>query len=58
MDSTDHMVKNTQSKFVTPKYWLAAALHFFSFFVVSAYSIYEECCDGKLNAEWKLEKRK
>jgi hypothetical protein len=57
LDSVDHMVKNCQMGFVTPKYWLAAAVHFFSFIVVTAFSIYEECCDGELNADWKLNKK-
>jgi hypothetical protein len=51
------MVKNCQMGFITPKYWLAAVVHFFSFIVVTAFSIYKECCDGELNADWKLDKK-
>lgn len=54
IDSADHMIKNTKIRYVTWKYWHAPYLHALSLGVIACYDMYIECCEGGLDAEWKV----
>ena len=58
IDITDHMIKNSQMKFTSWRYWHSPYLHALSIGVLAAYDMYNECCDGDLVSDWKIEKRK
>jgi len=56
VDSADHMIKNAQIKFTSWRYWHAPYLHALSMGVLAAYDMYNECCDGHLDSDWKIDK--
>jgi len=55
MDVANHMIKNTANKYITWKYWHVPYLHLQSMGIVAAYDMYKECCDGLLDATWKVD---
>ena len=57
VDNIDHMISNAGIKFISWKYWHAAALHFLSMAVTSAYDMYIECCEGNLDPSWFVEEK-
>ena len=57
IDIADHLLKNAAIFYRTWKYWHAPKTHSISIAIVIAYSLYEECCDGELDGEWKIDKR-
>ena len=54
VDAADHMIKNAGIKYISNKYWHAPYLHILSLAVVASYDMYQECCDGELNEDWKI----
>ena len=57
IDVADHLLKNAAIYYRTWKYWHASMNHCFALVIVLAYGIYEECCEGDVNEEWKIEKK-
>lgn len=57
VDNIDHMISNSGIRFISWKYWHAACLHFLSMAVTSAYDMYIECCEGKLDRSWFVEEK-
>ena len=55
IDSIDHLIKNCRLKYRCWKYWHSPMLHITSLAIVVAYDIYLEVCEGKLDAEWKVQ---
>ena len=51
----DHMIQNTNIKFISWKWWCMAYLHALSLGVLAAYDMYNEYCDGDLSSKWKTE---
>jgi hypothetical protein len=51
IDNVDHMIKN-----VSWKYWHAAYWHGHAMGVIAAFDMYNQACDGLLDAEWALSK--
>ena len=56
IDNVDKMIKFSNMKLCSWKYWHAAMLHAKKMVGVIAYDMYLECCEGKLNSLWKVEK--
>ena len=54
VDAADHMIKNAGIRFISRKYWHAPYLHILSLAVVASYDMYQECCDGELNEDWRI----
>jgi hypothetical protein len=52
------MIKNTSNRYVTWKYWHAPYLHAKSMGIIAAYDMYNECCDGLLDASWAIPKKR
>jgi hypothetical protein len=52
------MIKNTSIRYITWKYWHAPYLHAKSMGIIVAYDMYNECCDGLLDASWAIPKKK
>jgi hypothetical protein len=52
------MKKNTSNWYIRWKYWHAPYLHAKSMGIISAYDMYNECCDGLLDALWAIPKKK
>ena len=50
------IIQNAEIFYRSWKYWHSPVLHGKALAVVVAYDMYLECCKGKLNAEWKIEK--
>ena len=57
-DNADHMIKNAGNKFISWKYWHAPYLHAQSIGIIAAYDMYIECCEGGLDATWKVDAKK
>jgi hypothetical protein len=56
MDIADHMIKNTNNiQFISWKWWHMPYLHELSLGVLAVYDMYNECCDGGLEKDWKIE---
>ena len=55
IDSIDHLIKNCNIKYHSWKYWHSPMLHGMGLAIVTAYDIYLEVCEGKLDQEWKVE---
>ena len=53
IDSIDHLIKNCRIKYRSWKYWHSPMLHGMSLAIVTAYDIYLEVAEGKLNPDWK-----
>jgi hypothetical protein len=51
------MIKNTANKYITRKYWHVPYLYVQSMSIVAAYDMYKECCDGLLDATWKVDEK-
>ena len=58
IDNLDHMIKNACNRYITWKYWHAPYLHAKSMGIIAAYDMYNECCDGLLDASWAIPKKK
>jgi hypothetical protein len=56
IDCIDHLIQNARIFYWSWKYWHSPVLHGKALAVVVPYDMYLECCEGKLNAEWKIEK--
>ena len=52
IDSIDHLIKNCKLHYRTWKYWHAPVNHAKALATVTAYDIYLELCEGKLNSDW------
>ena len=57
IDVVDHLLKNAAIYFRTWKYWHSPMNHGLALCIVLAFSIYEECCEGNIEAEWKVESK-
>ena len=55
IDVADHLLKNAKIYFRTWKYWHAPMNHAFALCIVIVYGIYQECCEGMIEEEWKIE---
>lgn len=58
VDNLDHMIKNCGNRYISWKYWHAPYLHAQSMGIIAAYDMYQECCDGDLDASWAIPIRK
>jgi hypothetical protein len=56
VDTADHYISNCNIYQRSYKYWHAAANHGKALAVVTAYDMYREVCEGKLEPDWKEEK--
>ena len=56
IDRMDHLIKNCNMGYRSWKYWHSGMIHGKTMAIVVAYDIYRECCAGKLDASWKLER--
>jgi hypothetical protein len=56
IDTIDHLIKNCKMGYRCWKYWHSPMNHAKSLAVVVAYSMYQECCEGHLNPNWKIAK--
>jgi hypothetical protein len=56
IDCIDHLIQNARIFYRSWKYWHSPVLHAKGLAVVVAFDMYLECCEGNLNAEWKIEK--
>ena len=56
IDKIDHMIRNCNLYYRTWKYWHAPMNHGKALAIVTAYDMYLECAEGKLNPEWKVNK--
>ena len=56
IDSADHLLKNAAIFYRTWKYWHAAKNHAIAMAIVVAYGVYQECCEGLIEGEWKIKK--
>jgi hypothetical protein len=56
IDCINLLIQNSRLFYRSWKYWHSPVLHGKALAVVVAYNMYLECCEGKLNAEWKIEK--
>jgi hypothetical protein len=56
IDCIDHLIQNSNIFYRSWKYWHSPVLHGKGLAVVVAYDMYLECCEGKINSEWKIEK--
>ena len=54
IDNTDHMIKNACIRYICWKCWHAPYNHTHSMGVIAAYDMYNECCDGELDALWQF----
>jgi hypothetical protein len=54
VDNLDHMIKNCGNRYISWKYWHAPYLHAQSMGIIAAYDMYQECCDGELDASWAI----
>ena len=54
----DHLLKNAAIFYRIWKYWHAPKNHGFAMVIVLAYGLYEECCEGKIELEWKIDDNK
>ena len=55
IDSIDNLIKNFNIKYCSWKYWHSPMLHGMGLAIVTAYDIYLEVCEGKLDQDWKVE---
>lgn len=56
VDRLNHYIKNCNLHYVSWKYWHSPRLHFLAMAIATAFDFYQECCEGKLDPEWKVEK--
>ena len=56
IDCIDHLIQNSNLFYQSWKYWHSPVLHGKGLAVVVAFDMYLECCEGKINLEWKIEK--
>ena len=54
----DHLLKNAALYYRTWKYWHASMNHRFALVIVLAYGMYEECCEGLIKEDWKVDIKK
>jgi hypothetical protein len=55
IDCTDHLIKNCRIFYRTFKYWHSPKNHGLSMTIVTAYDMYREVCEGKLDPDWKVD---
>ena len=58
IDVVDHLLKNAAIFYRVWKYWHAPKNHTFAMVIVLAFSLYEECAEGGIELDWKIEKNK
>ena len=58
IDVVDHLLKNANIFYRVWKYWHAPMNHCFAMILVLAHSIYQECCEGKIEESWKVDTKK
>ena len=58
IDVADHLLKNAALYYCTWKYWHTPMNHGFALCIVLAYGIYEECGEGMIEDDWKVELKK
>ena len=56
VDVLDHKIKNANMFYRTWKYWHAPVNHVLAIAIASAYNIYKEVAEGKLDSSWKVDK--
>ncbi len=54
----DHMINNTSIRYIMWTFWHAPYLHAKSMGIIASYDMYNECCDGLLDASWAIPKKK
>ena len=54
----NHLLKNAAILYHIWKYWHTPKNHAFAMIIVLAFSLYEECTEGKIELDWKIEKNK
>ena len=55
IDLMDHLIKNCRIFYQSWKYWNSQMLESKDLMIVVAYDIYNECAEGGLKIEWKIE---
>jgi len=55
IDSIDHLIKNCKVGYCCWKYWHSPVNHAKSLAAVTAYDMYLEVCEGKLDTAWKVD---
>ena len=55
IDSIDHLIKNCNLFYVSWKYWHSPKNHALSLAIVTAYDIYLEICEGKIDPNYRLQ---
>ncbi len=55
IDTVDHLLKHCYIFFLSWKYWHSPMRHAFALVIIAAYEMYNECADGLLDADWKVE---
>jgi hypothetical protein len=58
IDVVDHLLKNAAIFYRIWKYWHAPMNHAFAMCCVLAHSLYQECCEGAIEEEWKVPEKK
>ncbi len=58
IDNLDHLIRNTSNRYITWKYWHAPYLDAKSMGIIAAHDMYNECCNGLLDALWAIPKKK
>ena len=58
IDIADHMIQNANIRFISWRFWHMPYLHALSMGVLAAYDMYNECCDGDLDPDWKIPQKK
>ena len=58
IDVVDHLLKNAAIFYRIWKYWHTPMNHAFVLCVVLAHSLYQECCEGIIEEEWKIPEKK
>ena len=56
IDSTDHLVKNSNLFYRQRKYWHSPMQHGMAMGIVAAFHMYEDCCEGRVGDEVKINK--
>jgi hypothetical protein len=54
VDSMDYIINTTGNRLASWKYWHSLYLHAMSMGIIVCYNMYLECCEGELDAQWKV----
>ena len=56
VDGIDHLIQECCMFLKSRKYWHSAMVHIFAMAVITAYDMYLEVCEGKLNKNWHIKR--